>query len=106
MHVKFNTRKKLEAFRGQIAHLLLSDFPHDSTRTALDLLDDFFKTQANRLNLASQSTNKKLISQTCITINERIYQNLPILGFLLRSTNVRNTFEAYYSFLRIAEALI
>lgn len=106
MHVEFNTHKKLAALLGQISHLLLSDFPHASTRTALEALEEYFKAQTKRLNNASRSPNQKLISQTCITINERIYHYLPILGFLLRSTNVRNTFEAYYSFLQIAKAMI
>jgi hypothetical protein len=46
------------------------------------------------------------VVQACITVNERIREYLPILGFLLRSTNVRNTFESYYSFVQMARALI
>jgi hypothetical protein len=62
--------------------------------------------QLRRLRNAKRSSVKKAAIQTCITINERIYQHLPILGFLLRSTNVRNAFEAYYSLVEIARALI
>ncbi len=106
MHVEFNTRKKLAALLSQISQLLLSDFPHASSRTALKLMQGFFETQIARLNRAVRTNNSDLISQTCISINERIYQYLPILGFLLRSTNNRNAFEAYHSLLEVARALI
>jgi hypothetical protein len=42
----------------------------------------------------------------CITINQRIVIYLPILGLLLRSTNTRNSFEAYFAFSEIAKALL
>jgi hypothetical protein len=106
MEIEFNTRKKLQAFLSQISQLLLSDFPHSSSETALGLIKVFFEKQLDRLERASKSTDRKLMIQTCITINERIHQHLPILGFLLRSTNLRNNFEAYFSFLELARALI
>lgn len=106
MEVEFNTRKKLQAVLDQISQLLLSDFPHSSSEAALKLLHEYFLKQLDRLDAARKSSIKKAIDQTCITINERIYQHLPYLGFLLRSTNVRNAFEAYYSLVEIAQALI
>jgi hypothetical protein len=106
MGIQFNTKKKLHAFTDLISQLLLSDFPHSSSRDALQLLQRFFSAQSTRLDRAFLSADSDIISQTCITINERIRQYLPILGFLLRSTNVRNTFESYYVLLQIAKALL
>jgi hypothetical protein len=106
MDPDFNTRKKLQAVLGQISKLLLSDFPHASSEEALKLMQKYFLHQVRRLDAAKKSSIKRATIQTCITINERIYQHLPILGFLLRSTNVRNAFEAYYSLVEIAQALI
>lgn len=106
MHVEFNTRKKIDALSRQISRLLLSDFPHVSSRAALQATDVYFKDQIDRLDRAASSQDPKFISQVCVSINERIYQYLPILGFLLRSTNNRNAFEAYHSLLDMARALI
>jgi hypothetical protein len=106
MEIEFNTRKKLQAILWQISQLLLSDFPHSSSESALDLIKIFFEQQFNRLDRAAKSTDRKVLVQTCITINERIYQHLPYLGFLLRSTNIRNYFEAYHSYVGMAKALI
>ena len=106
MHVEFNTQKKLTALLGQISQLLLSDFPHVSSRTALEIMQQYFLRQSERLNRAIRSNDPNFVAQACVSINERIYQYLPILGFLLRSTNNRNAFEAYHSLLEIARALI
>jgi hypothetical protein len=106
MDLEFNTRKKLHAILAQISQLLLSDFPHASSQTALEAMQVYFRTQVGRLDRATKTSNQKVVAQACITINERIYQYLPILGFLLRSTNVRNNFEAYHSFLTMARAII
>jgi hypothetical protein len=106
MEADFNTKKKLQAVVDQISQLLLSDFPHASSEDALKLMQKYFLRQLKRLDEAKKSSVKTATIQTCITINERIYQHLPILGFLLRSTNVRNAFEAYYSLVEIARALI
>jgi hypothetical protein len=72
----------------------------------LDLIKGFFERQLDRLERASKSNDRNVLIQTCITINERIYQHLPLLGFLLRSTNIRNSFEAYHAFVDMAKALI
>jgi hypothetical protein len=106
MEIDLNTQKKLKAVLNQISQLLLSDFPHASSEDALKLMQRYFVRQRKRLDEIKNSSTKKTIINTCITINERIYQHLPILGFLLRSTNARNAFEAYYSLLQIARALI
>jgi hypothetical protein len=83
MTLEYNTRKKLQAFVSQVEHLLLSDFPHSSTESALDLIRVFYEKQLNRLQRAINRGNHNILIQTCITINERIYQHLPLLGFLL-----------------------
>ena len=106
MGINSNTRKKLQAFLRQISHLLLSDFPYLSSESALKLIKDYFEQALLRLDRASLASNRNVLVQTCITINERIRQYLPILGFLLRSTNIRNCFEAYHSFAGMARALI
>ncbi|GBF25796.1 hypothetical protein MnTg02_00830 [bacterium MnTg02] len=106
MSIEFNTREKLRAVIGQIDRLLLSDFPHTASEEALKRLKKFFEGQANRLKRAIATNHIPTIVGACSTANERIYDYLPILGFLLRSTNVRNSFEAYYSLLSLARALL
>jgi hypothetical protein len=106
MDIKFNTEKKARAFVAQIDRILLSDFPHQASESALNLFRRFFEEQLARIDRAGASKDRALLESTCTTTNQRIYQYLPILGLLLRSTNTRNSFEAYYAFVEIARALI
>lgn len=106
MDIKFNTEKKARAFIAQIDRILLSDFPHPATESALALIRTFFEGQLDRIIRAGSSNDPTLLESACTTTNQRIYQYLPILGLLLRSTNTRNSFEAYYAFAEIAQALI
>jgi hypothetical protein len=106
MDIKFNTEKKARAFVAQIDKILLSDFPHPASESALNLFKRFFEEQLARISRAGTSSDRALLESTCTTTNQRIYQYLPILGLLLRSTNTRNSFEAYYAFVEIAHALI
>jgi hypothetical protein len=87
-----HTIEKLAAVVRQIDTLLLSDFPYDSTKTALEKFKDHFLGQIDRVKRAAGGNNRILLVQACMTANNRILENLPYLGFLLRSTNVRNTF--------------
>jgi hypothetical protein len=106
MDIKFNTEKKARAFVAQIDRILLSDFPHQASESALNLVKRFFEEQLARIDRAGASKDRALLERTCTTTNQRIFQYLPILGLLLRSTNTRNSFEAYYAFVEIARALI
>jgi hypothetical protein len=106
MDIRSNTEKKARAFIRQIDGLLLSDFPHSATEDALHLIKKFFEDQLARLTRASATKDLALLQSVCVTINQRIVIYLPILGLLLRSTNTRNSFEAYYAFAEISEALL
>lgn len=101
-----HTIEKLSAVVRQIENLLLSDFPHELTEEALKLFSAFFGDQILRVERAKTGAPHDLLVQTCITANSRISVYLPLLGFLLRSTNVRNNFECYDALLQLSQRLI
>ena len=106
MTIELHTTEKLTAVVKQIEHLLLSDFPHESTRTGLELFATFFNEQITRINRAVAESERSALIRACMTANVRIAAYLPLLGFMLRSTNVRNSFECYDSLLQLAQRLI
>ncbi|MBY5533634.1 hypothetical protein HFO58_10715 [Rhizobium leguminosarum] len=106
MRVEQNSLWKLKALIEQIDQLLLSDFPHDDTRLALQLIREQLAPQEERIKSAVVRKREDFIIAACETVNLRIYDYLPILGFLLRSTNVRNSFESYDALVQIASSLI
>ena len=106
MLLGYNTEKKLLSLIVRIDKLLLSDFPHKDSKSALNLLKVFFERHLARLAKAEKSAKPDTIVNVCITINERIYEYLPLLGFILRSTNIRNDFEWFYAILELSKRLI
>ena len=93
MSVFHNAKNKIRNIRRTIEGLLDGDFPLSSGQRALEKLDDVFAELEKRLTRAGKLQDHDLTAQVADNINVKVYQVLPILGFILRSTNVRNAFE-------------
>lgn len=98
------TLKRLRAFLDEIRHLSTSEFPYPQSKEALQILEKIFEKY--RSFLEDSKRDKRLDEWTCKNVNRGIVTYLPILGFILRSTNVRNAFEVYGPTLRIAGAIL
>ena len=106
MTIEYNTREQLRAIIAQLDQLLLSDINYSSTQEGLTLFREFFQRSDELVVQAEASGVPNLLSKACITSNERIIEFLPFLGFLLRSTNVRNNFECFDALAELATAII
>ena len=93
MSLYHSSRYKLRNIERTIDSLLEGDFPLDAGREALHNLRDVFTKISKRLDRANVLDNPANLVQVAQVINLKILQSLPILGFILRSTNVRNAFE-------------
>ena len=99
------TREKLTSFQQQIAELREGGFPIPKTERALTAIQDVFIAEAGRLStLAGSSAEVK--KAACAQVNLKIKKFLPLLGFILRSTNVRNSFELADPLSRLSERLL
>jgi hypothetical protein len=98
------TREKLVSFNRQIKELLVADFPIPRTRNALAKLSAVFEAQLKRLDTLG-TVSDDVRKQTCAHTNVMIKKFLPLLGFVLRSTNVRNSFELADPITRLASHL-
>jgi hypothetical protein len=94
--VRSYTIHKLESFISEIRELKDCEFPYLDSRDALDLLGNFF----------SDKSQRDVVFSECTKALDRISIYLPILGIILRSTNVRNAFEVYSPLLHLAQKLI
>lgn len=99
------TKQKTELILRQIERLSESEFPHSHAREGLQLLKNLFESDLRRI-IATQNFGNAIKEQVCATANNHIFKFHPILGFCLRSTNVRNAFELYVPLLKIARQLI
>jgi hypothetical protein len=106
MSLYHNSKHKLRNVYRTIDALLDGDFPISSGRNALRRLRDIFEEQERKLGRARKLSDDQTEKQIANILNVRIYETLPILGFILRSTNVRNAFELLEPLQHIADAVL
>lgn len=104
MSLLHNSKHKLKNIQRTIDGLLDGDFPLSAGRNALLKLRDVFAELERKLHRASRLRDPTPLQQIASNINLKVYQVLPILGFILRSTNVRNAFELLEPLQSIASA--
>jgi hypothetical protein len=101
-----DSRQKLANVRRTIEGLLEGDFPLNSGPAALRRLIRVFEDLQTKLDRAKKLNDESSEKQIATLINVKIVQVLPILGFILRSTNVRNSFELLDPLQVVADAML
>ncbi len=99
-------RQRTQACLEEIARVAESEFPYKGSEEALKKLEELFRDRLKWLNSLSLKTKPDLIKQECAEALGELEDNLELLGFILRSTNVRNAFEVFRPVLRLARAIL
>ena len=99
-------RRKVESTRSQIHQIDCVDFPYEAPQEALASLREAFDSYVRVFDEALLDGDDDQITAACKTVNYKIVEYHPILGFLLRATNIRNSFEAYDPLRELAHALL
>lgn len=98
-------RAQVAAVVKEIDRLEGSEFPYTHSKEALDELRRLFSD--HKISLAKLTNQKpSTIDLACNAAFASVRDSLEILGFILRSTNVRNAFEVYGPLLRLARQLL
>jgi hypothetical protein len=106
MSLYHSSKYKLKNIQRTIDTLLDGDFPVGAGKFALEKLQSVFSGFDKRLDLAQALGDTENLGQVTQNLNVKIYEALPILGFILRSTNVRNAFEMLEPLHAIAQAAL
>src|SRR5260370_15895925 len=101
-----NSKQKIRNVRRTIEALADGDFPYQSGQKALKKLSDLFVDLDKKLDRAQRLNDTATLGNLGHVVTLKIYQCLPILGFVLRSTNVRNAFEYIEPLQNIASLLL
>jgi hypothetical protein len=99
------TKEKLLSFQHQLTELLGADFPIPATKSALTTIQAIFSEETERLSTLS-NFSPEIKKAACANANLKIKKFLPLLGFILRSTNVRNSFELTDPITRLAKRIL
>jgi hypothetical protein len=60
-----DTKKRVQAFLNEAAHLAESEFPYPGSRLALERLIHFFTARLTTLNSFDQPSDPAIVKQTC-----------------------------------------
>ncbi|MBI5678299.1 MAG: hypothetical protein HZC52_07385 [Planctomycetes bacterium] len=101
-----HARKRVAAALEEIDRLKQSEFPYIHPCNALELLAERFKQQQSMLEKLLPDASPEVTKNACSASLYELYVYVPILGFILRSTNVRNAFEAYAPLMRLARSFL
>ncbi|MGH7008507.1 MAG: hypothetical protein ACRED7_08895 [Stellaceae bacterium] len=100
------TIQKITLVLDQIERLSHSEFPHSDPEQALRLLKKLFEDDLERINKALGGGDEKVKVSSCAQASLHVALYLPILGFCLRATNVRNSFELFIPLLKLCHQLL
>ncbi len=97
--------KRLNAFIDEAERLKELEFPYPHSHEALKALAALFESGKKWLELIDPGDTDVVINECALAL-ELLFEYLPLLGFVLRSTNVRNAFESYGPLLRLSHAVL
>lgn len=97
---------RIAAVLDEIERLRQSEFPYTHPSDALSLLESIFRARQAVLEKASPDLKEATLHNVCSQSLRESHVYVPILGFLLRATNVRNGFEAHGPLQRLAKKLM
>ena len=98
-----NTRRKIGSVRALIRQSLEEVFPYSQGESLLESIDKLLERREEVIADAVPTLNPAVINRLCQVAQETICQYLPLVGFVLRSTNIRNAFELYAPLLDIVQ---
>ena len=91
---------------AEIENLKDEDFPYRDSRLALGQIETLFRKRLASLSELTDDNDPNVVKTAC---SESLLQNikfLPLLGFVVRSTNVRNSFEVFWPLWRLARQIL
>lgn len=95
------TKKKLNSVVSIVNDLELSEFPHSDAQYVLVQIKNILERRLNSLGKLKAHTHISTVNNLCKECIHTLFTIYPLLGFILRSTNVRNAFELHGPLLRI-----
>jgi hypothetical protein len=97
---------RLDAALEEINRIEDSEFPYDQSHEALGRIRDLFKDCRKRIVQLPSDKALDIVKAMCGEVLTTLFRYLPLIGFILRSTNVRNAFELYGPLLRLARQIV
>jgi len=99
-------RAQVDAVLSEIARVEGAEFAYKHSQDALAETKKIFEAHRESLASITEESDPDAKELVCSTAFDDLSNSIELLGFILRSTNIRNAFEAYGPMLRIARRLL
>lgn len=100
------SRNRLKAFLDELTRVRGIEFPYQDASQALLEIETSLRTHLTALDALSPESDPAVTRAACKSASTALVIYLPLLGFILRSTNVRNAFEIHGPMLHLARMLL
>jgi hypothetical protein len=100
------SKSRLAAFLEEVQRLKGAEFPYAYSENALKLIEAWFSGYLTQLGKLTAGSDAATIRAACAAELTGLFEYLPFLGFILRSTNPRNAFEVHGPLLRLAREIV
>jgi hypothetical protein len=97
---------RLNGVLEEIGRLKESEFPYQHSRDALARIEEIFISHKAKLEALAPDKRPAIVQMFCSATLTDLFKHLAFLGFILRSTNVRNAFEVYGPLLRLSQQIL
>lgn len=97
---------RLQAVLDLVTELESSEFAQPNCAEAVTLIANELNDRRKILTDFDDQTDLGIVHQACCELLEKLFRLLPILGFFLRSSNVRNAFELRGPLARMAQKFV
>lgn len=101
-----DARARVAAVLDEIDRLKQSEFPYEHPLKALEILEKRFRDDQSQLGKLHAGSTSDVVHNACRNSLHALAAYMPLLGFILRATNVRNAFEAYGPLQRLANKVV
>lgn len=98
--------QRVRGILREISHLKDEDFPYPHPKDALNEIEKLFQQRLDTLSDLTSDDNPDVVRSLCSESLLLHAKYLPLLGFLIRSTHVRNSFEVIGPLLRLARKIL
>jgi len=99
-------KKQLHACLDEVGRIKESEFPYSHPKEALLKIEELLTGLSRSFALIDNNSDAKAVRNLGDKAITRISYYLPILGFVLRSTNARNAFEIHGPLLRLSRDVL
>jgi hypothetical protein len=101
-----NVKELLKSLIAEVDRTLCTEFPYQDSKDALEVLKKRCESVQRDIFDLDDKSPEHIVVANCNTAIFIIESAMLMLGFILRSTNVRNAFELHGPFLRITRQLL